>query len=126
MLANAQANPVLVVKAPSDNTLQKQYLGYEWSGAKGSEGIQYNGGETVYDINTPMFDAHNSQNPDKINYYIAQNFMGLSVTIPAHLEPYISLVPLASLLDFSRKDFSKAINLTVKQRKRGHSSPAMR
>ena len=114
MLANAQANPVLVVKAPSDNTLQKQYLGYEWSGAKGSEGIQYNGGETVYDINTPMFDAHNSQNPDKINYYIAQNFMGLSVTIPAQLQPYISLAPLAELLDFSRRDFNKMINLTVK------------
>ena len=114
MLANAQPNQVLVVKAPSDNNLQKQYLGYEWSGAKGSEGIKYNGGETVYDINTPMFDAHNSQNPDKINYHIAQNFMGLPVTIPAHLQPYISLAPLAELLDFSRRDFNKTISLSVK------------
>ena len=111
MLAVSQPNPVLVIKSPSDNTAQKQFLGYEWSDAKGSEGIIYTGGDTVYDIKTPLFDPNNPQNPDKINYYIQQNFMGLDVNIPAHLQSMISLVPLAGLLDFSRRDFDKTIGL---------------
>ncbi|MCB1659085.1 MAG: restriction endonuclease subunit M, partial [Pseudomonadales bacterium] len=56
MLAHNNPCPVVLVKSPADNKEQKKFLGYEWSGAKGSEGIVYNGGDTVYDINTPMFD----------------------------------------------------------------------
>ena len=32
---------VLVVKSPSDNKEQKNFLGYEWVEQKGSEGIKY-------------------------------------------------------------------------------------
>ena len=33
--------PVVLIKSPTDNKEQKQFLGYDWSGAKGNEGIQY-------------------------------------------------------------------------------------
>lgn len=33
--------PVLLLKSPTDNQAQKQFLGYDWSGAKGNEGIKY-------------------------------------------------------------------------------------
>ncbi len=33
--------PVVLIKSPADNAEQKQFLGYDWSGAKGNEGIQY-------------------------------------------------------------------------------------
>ena len=115
MLAHANPQKVLIVKSPTDNKEQKQFLGYEWSGSKGSEGIKYNGGDTVYDINTPMFDPTNPQNSFKINYYIQQNFQGIPLSIPDDLQPYISLARLEDLLDFSRKDFNKAISLSVKK-----------
>jgi type I restriction enzyme M protein len=41
VLAVEQKNRVLVVKCPTDNKEQKQFLGYEWSSAKGNEGIKY-------------------------------------------------------------------------------------
>ena len=40
------------VPAESEN----KFLGYEWSSAKGREGIKYQGGETVNDIITALFD----------------------------------------------------------------------
>ena len=113
MLAYANPQKVLIVKSPTDNREQKQFLGYEWSGSKGSEGIKYNGGDTVYDINTPMFDPTNPQNSFKINYYIQQNFQGIPLSIPDDLQPYISLARLEDLLDFSRKDFNKTLSLSV-------------
>ncbi len=35
-----QLKKVLIVKTPTDNTEQKKFLGYEWSKAKGNEGIK--------------------------------------------------------------------------------------
>ncbi len=47
ILAYANPQKVLIIKTPKDNKVQKRFLGYEWSGAKGQEGIKYNGGTTV-------------------------------------------------------------------------------
>ncbi len=41
VLAHLNPQPVLIVKPPQDTKLQKQFLGYEWSGKKGNEGIKY-------------------------------------------------------------------------------------
>jgi len=78
MLAYNNTLKVLIVKSPSDNKSQKSFLGYEWSGAKGSEGIKYFGGEHINDIQTPLFDPNNSDNEDKINYLIKEHFIGNS------------------------------------------------
>ncbi len=90
MLAHNNSCPVVLVKSPADNKEQKKFLGYEWSGAKGSEGVIYNGGDTVYDINTPMFDPKDRNNQSKISYIVRQNFLGQAVTIPADLQAHVS------------------------------------
>ena len=116
--ANGGENPqkVLLVKSPSDGKEQKTFLGYEWSGAKGNEGIKYNGGETVYDINTLLFDPNNPQNTSKINYLIQQSFEQKPHTeIAQNLTDLISYANLTDLLDFSRKDFNKGFSLTPKK-----------
>lgn len=115
MLAQSNPQPVLIVKSPSDNKEQKQFLGYEWSGSKGSEGIKYNGGDTIHDIITPMFDPKQRGNAQKINYYIQQNFQGIPITIPNELQPFMTEANVEDLLDFSRKDFNKSLSLTVKK-----------
>ena len=116
MLAQSNRQKVLIVKSPSDGKEQKQFLGYEWSGAKGQEGIKYAGGESISDIVTPLFDAKNPYNAEKINYYIQQNFLGNTVSVSEMLVPFIAYSNLVDMLDFSRKSFDKAFSLTVKKK----------
>jgi type I restriction-modification system DNA methylase subunit len=115
-LVENKARPLLVVKSPSDNKEQKKFLGYEWSSAKGNEGLSYLGSETVFDIQTPLFDPKNRDNSEKISYVIRQNFNGEQVNIPEHLTPFMSQVYLHDVLDFSRKEFNKAFNLSAQSK----------
>ena len=112
ILAHEQTGKVLIVNAPGNNKEQKQFLGYEWSGAKGSEGIKYNGGETVNDITTPLFDPNDLDNSEKINTAIRNNFIGETADL---LPEYCNYAKLTDMLDFSRTDFNKAISLNPKQ-----------
>ena len=148
VLANEVAQPVLVVKCPTDNKQQKQFLGYEWSSAKGSEGIKYlHQGNTapqveaeasdkadmvndiddieaqaliqktqgLHAINTPLYNPNDNQDPNKINFYIQQNFLGQALSIPETLAPFLSAHSLSDMLDFSRVGFNKQISLTPKK-----------
>ena len=112
ILAHEQGGKVLIVNAPNDTKVQKQFLGYEWSGAKGREGIKYNGGDTVNDIITPLFDPKNLNNKTKINTAIKCNFIG---KIISPLPEYCYYAKLTDLLNFSLTDFNKAISLYPKQ-----------
>ena len=114
MLAYSNPTPVLLVKPPADNKLQKQFLGYEWSGAKGSEGIQYSHGDTVQDIQTPLFDPKNRDNKDKISQLIRANFEGQALEIGKDLQPYVTQANLVDLLEFGRVEFDKVISLSPK------------
>ena len=137
MLASTNPQPVLIVKSPSTNKEMKKFLGYEWSSAKGNEGIKYLGGvvdlpvlETVDDdnaseiededsrilqnmfslnsINTPLYDPKNNDNPDKINYIIRENFLKNPVEIPESLKDFVTQARLIDMLDFSIVDFTAA------------------
>ena len=112
ILACKQENNVLIVSAPHSNKERKQYLGYEWSEAKGSEGIKYFGGKTVNDIITPLFDPSNLSNDTKINTVIKSNYIGIS---PNVLPKYCRYASLINMLDFSRTDFNKSISINPKQ-----------
>ncbi|QQD21114.1 N-6 DNA methylase [Oceanospirillaceae bacterium ASx5O] len=123
MLTSFNPTPVLVVNAPKSQAsnkktrtqenqkLEKEFLGYEWSGAKGSEGIHYIHGETVYDIQTPLYNPNDVNDANKINTLIAKNFSGIKLTIPDGLKPYVSAVNLTDMLNFTQGDFNKVINL---------------
>ncbi|HCY80857.1 MAG TPA: type I restriction endonuclease subunit M, partial [Xanthomarina gelatinilytica] len=50
VLASQNPQEVLIVKSPSNNSEMKSFLGYEWSSAKGNEGIKYLGSATVEDL----------------------------------------------------------------------------
>ena len=114
VLCFSNQQKVLIVKSPSDNKEQKQFLGYEWSAAKGNEGIKLTTDKQGKHL-TPLYDPENRYNPDKINTLIQKNFSGNAVVIPEALQTYASLVSLVDLLDFSRKGFDKHISLSVKK-----------
>lgn len=144
VLATLNPQKVLIMKSPSKNTEIKEFLGYEWSSAKGNEGIKYLGsfkldkieGENedegielldkedkrvlsnlanLDNINTPLYDPKNNDNPEKINFLIKQNFLGETVDIPESLSNVVTSAFLVDMLDFSRPDFSKSISLTPKK-----------
>lgn len=116
MLSFNNPTKVLVVKSPSDNKEQKNFLGYEWSGAKGSEGIKYFDGENINDIQTPLFDPKNIDNEEKISYLIKEHFSGNTKIIKDEYKENCSYINLVDMLDFNRVEFNKSINLSVNKK----------
>lgn len=134
VLASENKQRVLVVKCPTDNKEQKQFLGYEWSSAKGNEGIKYinqsivapeiedaetkemlNKLQGLHNINTPLYNPNKRNDNKKINHYIQENFLGNELAINEDLKPFIAYYQTADLLDFTRKDFNKQIQLSPKK-----------
>ena len=132
MLAAANPQPVLIIKSPSENKAAKQFLGYEWSTRKGSEGIKYIGGgeaedednpnrnQGIFKIQTPLFNPNDLSDSSKLNHLIRQNFQAASKQmqpeIPEHLQAFASLRPLHEMLDFSRTEFDKAVQTEIKEK----------
>ena len=129
MLAAANPQPVLIIKSPSEKKAVKQFLGYEWSTRKGSEGIKYigsgevedednpNRNQGIFKIQTPLFNPNDLSDGSKLNHLIRQNFQAASnqiqSEIPEHLQAFASLRPLHEMLDFSRTEFDKTIQTAL-------------
>lgn len=111
-LAHHNSTPVLLIKSPSENKAQQQFLGYEWSGAKGQEGIRYFGGDSIHNISTPLFDPQNRNNPSKISALVRQNFEGTPFNIPTELTSYVTQARMVDLLEFGRVGFDCVLSLT--------------
>ncbi|MBS1001622.1 restriction endonuclease subunit S [Acetobacter persici] len=110
VMACDQPNPVLIIRSPTETKAIKQFLGYEWSSAKGDEGIKL-----IKDAHgrhvTPLYDETNRDNSGKLNFSIAANFTGVLATIPTALQEVARTALLVEMLDFSRTVFEKQINL---------------
>ncbi len=73
VMASDQPNPVLIIRSPNDNKAQKKFLGYEWSSAKGNEGIQISKDANGHHM-TLLYDETDRDNAEKLNSLIAANF----------------------------------------------------
>lgn len=137
-LAQTNPQPVVIIRSPADGKEQKAFLGYEWSSAKGNEGIKYVAGSrskpkpettgeeededvqvlenlnNLSNIQTALYDPANRENAEKLNYAVQQAFLGQPVSIPDALQPYLTTARLVDMLDFGRKDFNKALSLVPK------------
>lgn len=128
LMAKDNKTDVLVVKSPADNKKNKEFLGYEWSSAKGNEGIKYlgsnisddeeniNRNQGIYQIQTPLFNPNHLADESKINTLIRQHFMGESIAISEQNKEFVSLLPLTDMLDFSRTGFDKAIRTSIQKK----------
>ncbi|ELR69910.1 Type I restriction-modification system, DNA-methyltransferase subunit M [Fulvivirga imtechensis AK7] len=141
VLASQNPQKVIIVKSPSKTTEIKEFLGYEWSAAKGNEGIKYLGGVqldtlegedddegnvaleeedkrvlsnifNLNNINTPLYDPHNNKNDKKINYLINQNFNGEDFEIPEELGSSTIYSDLVDMMNFKLPNFNKSISLS--------------
>lgn len=129
MLATKNEKNVIIVKSPKKAAEQKQFLGYDWSDAKGNEGIKYLNIKDIDDedtavierirgidnIETPLFDPRDLQSDKKINTFIRNNFLASNTNpvIPEDLKEYIDVIPLSSLIDFNKPYFNKEIKLSA-------------
>ena len=123
MLAYSQINEVVVVTAPSKDKNQiKQFLGYEWSNRKGSEGIKYVGqnqneedtlskNKGIERIATPLFKPDDLEDLNKINSIIRNNFKNNRIDNEFDNVDYYKL---AELLNFTKSTFDKSFNLYKK------------
>lgn len=137
-LALKQENDVVIVKSPTTTNETKKFLGYEWGGRKGSEGIKYFSSvhvevkeeleedeeldsedkrvlenlQGLKYINTPLYNPQNSDDTTKINKIIKDNFENKKTSIPDELKEFVSRAKLVDMMDFSRVDFNKALSLT--------------
>lgn len=124
LLAESNPQPVCLVKSPNDNKAIKNFLGYEWSSAKGNEGIKYLNTSVADDddfvsvnkginsIQTPLFNPLDLSDPTKINSIIRANFMGEKL----RENEFVSVAKLTDMLDFSRVSFDKALKTTPEKK----------
>jgi len=120
-VASDQTNPVLIIRSPSATKEIKKFLGYEWSSAKGDEGIKLLEDDAGKHI-TKLYDGPDYENPsrfnrhsiDKLSTHVSANFDGTLVEIPEELKDVAKCVPLIDLVDFSRPSFEKQISLVAR------------
>ena len=66
-------------------------------------------------IQTPLYNPQVKLDENKINTLIVKNFSDEAVEIPEALAEFVSKARLVDMLDFSRKEFSKALGLSPKK-----------
>lgn len=94
----------VIVKTGNDNDQQKEYLGYEFQGKKGQEGIR------IYNYGGMLFDPNNYLNPEKANSYIRNYIINNSVQkIIDEQKEHVSIYSLTDLINFSGLEFEKII-----------------
>ncbi|MDD2462761.1 MAG: restriction endonuclease subunit S [Desulfobulbus sp.] len=118
VMASDQVNPVLIIRSPSSTKEIKQFLGYDWSAAKGDEGIKLIEDAKGQHV-TALYDGpdranptrYTRNNPAKLNHHIAANFDGTLGAIPEELIAVASPVRLVDMLDFTQVVFEKQLRL---------------
>jgi len=112
----AYPQKLVLVKTGAKNA-EKQFLGYEFSNRRGSEGIHPIQRSKTIDDCTHLYDADSFTNPEKASTYIYKAFNGeFDLDIAENLKPNISYQNLVDMLTFDRVDFEKNISLSVKKK----------
>lgn len=100
----------LIVKTGGEVNEQKEYLGYEFQGEKGSEGIKIN------QIGGKLYDDNNYYNIEKASTYVrAINTQDTILKISDSQKNNISVYNLTDLIDFNRVDFDKIIKTNAEK-----------
>ena len=101
----------VIVKTGNDNNKQKEFLGYEFQGKKGSEGIIIN------NVGGKLFDPNNPSNPEKANSYIRNTIVNKAISkIDEEQKENISVYNLVDLLNFEKVEFDKIIKTQSSKR----------
>lgn len=112
----AYPQKIITVKT-GEKDAEKQFLGYEFSNRRGSEGIHAIQRGKSIDECTHLFDMNTFDNPQKASTYIYRAFNGDTTSeIDDSLKDNISRVNLLDMMTFDRVDFEKFINVKAKKK----------
>lgn len=112
----AYPQKIVTVKT-GEKDAEKQFLGYEFSNRRGSEGIHAIQRGKSIDECTHLFDMNTFDNPQKASTYIYRAFNGDTISeIDDSLKDNISRVNLLDMMTFDRVDFEKVINVKAKKK----------
>ena len=111
----AYPQKVVIIKT-GEKDAEKQFLGYEFSNRRGSEGIHAIQRDKSIDDCTRLFDINSSDNPQKASTYIYKAFKNENIDIDESLKDNISKVNLLDMMTFDRADFEKTINVKAKKK----------
>lgn len=107
----------IVTVKTGEKEAEKQFLGYEFSNRRGSEGIHAIQRGKSIDECTHLFDMNTFDNPQKASTYIYRAFNGDTTSeIDDSLKDNISRVNLLDMMTFDRVDFEKVINVKAKKK----------
>lgn len=107
----------LVIVKTGEKEAEKQFLGYEFSNRRGSEGIHAIQRNKSIDECTKLFDINTFDNPKKASTYIYKAFENdFDFAIDETLKDNVSKVDLLDMMTFDRVDFEKNINLNSKKK----------
>lgn len=107
----------LVIVKTGEKDAEKQFLGYEFSNRRGSEGIHAIQRNKSIDECTKLFDINSFDNPQKASTYIYKAFENdFNSNIDETLKDNVSRINLLDMLTFDRVDFEKNINLNSKKK----------
>ena len=107
----------LVLIKTGQKTAEKQFLGYEFSNRRGSEGIHPIQRSKTIDECTQLYDAETYENSEKASTYIYKAFKGeFDIGLPESLKQNISYQNLVDMIAFNRVDFEKGISLNAKKK----------
>lgn len=112
----AYPQKIVTIKT-GEKDAEKQFLGYEFSNRRGSEGIHAIQRGKSIDECTHLFDMNAFDNPQKASTYIYKAFNGDTTSaIADSLKENISRVNLLDMMTFDRVDFEKVINVKAKKK----------
>lgn len=107
---------VVIVKT-GEKDKEKQFLGYEFSNRRGSEGIHPIQKSKTIEECTKLFDINSFDNSKKASTYIYKAFNGdFDFEIDETLKENISRINLIDMMTFDRVDFEKVINTKSKKK----------
>ncbi len=112
----AYKQKIVLIKS-GEKQAEKQFLGYEFSNRRGSEGIHPIQRGKAIDECTRLFDADVFDNPEKASTYIYHAFNGdFDTPIDESFTEHISRQNLVDMFTFDRVDFGKEISLALKKK----------
>ena len=116
-------NNNLILANSGEKTVEKEFLGYEFSDRRGYEGIN------LYS-DSDLFDNNGTLNEKKLNYYIYNNYLNRDIYKSVELvkndkehplNKHIDICKLSELINFKDDDFSLQISTYRKQEVNYHS-----
>jgi type I restriction enzyme M protein len=115
ILAYPQKTLLIKSNPSGKNDSEKEFLGYEFSNRRGHEGIKAYGAKTIQQA-TKLYDENTALNPEKVNTYIYNAFLGNNLDIQDNLQNNIYPQDLVDMLNFERVEFIKSISLASKKK----------